>query len=65
MADEEEVVERFVVAAGAGCAQGDRKARSVRRLVERMESSTRRLSSAGEQRHTRTGWDVGGRARGG
>ena len=53
MADEEEEVERFAVVAGTGCARGERKARSARRLVERRESSTRRLSSAGEQRHAR------------
>jgi len=46
-------VERLAVAAGTGCARGERKARSARRLVERRESSTRRLSSAGEQRHAR------------
>jgi len=50
---------------GDGVRWGERKARSARRVVERMESSTRRLSSAGEQRHARTGRDGGGRARGG
>nr|ACR38637.1 unknown [Zea mays] len=40
-------------AAGTECARGERKARSARRLVERRESSTSRLSSADEHSHAR------------
>jgi hypothetical protein len=47
--------ERLAVVAveGRGWARGERKAMSARRLVERREKRTRRLSSAGEQRHAR------------